>query len=114
MEKERNSKNKISERELRRRKALKKRKASSKTSAKRRKNSGYRKIQLCYNLIFIIALLFIIIFGSMHVFTKKKALRKEGIDYYNKGEYEAAIESFDKALKCKQWFSDSVNVDIEM
>ncbi len=114
MEKGRNSKNKISERELRRRKALKKRKASLKASAKRRKNSGYRKIQLCYNLIFIIALLFIIIFGSMHVFTKKKSLRKEGIDYYNKGEYEAAIESFDKALKCKQWFSDSVNVDIEM
>ncbi len=110
MERERTNRNKISEQELRRRKAIKKRKALK----KKKKSAGYRRLQLCYNLIFILALLFLIIFGSLHVFTKKKTLRKEGIEYYNKGEYEAAIESFDKALKCKQWFSDSVNVDIEM
>lgn len=80
----------------------------SKTSKK------YRKIKLYYNIIFAVIIVFMVIYGALHVFTKKKAFRNDGLKYYEKGEYEAAIESFNKALSINQWFSESVDVDIEM
>lgn len=56
----------------------------------------------------------VVIIGIFHVFTDKKEYRDKGIEQYNRGNYQEAVSYFDKALKCKQWFSDSVNVDIEL
>ena len=87
---------------------------NSSYKSRKKKNLKYRKIKLFYNIVFVAIVLFVIIYGALHIFTKKKSYRNEGLDYYNKGEYEAAIESFNKALNCKQWFSEEVDVDIMM
>ena len=91
-------------------------KADNKKSARKKRSTSkkYRKLKIYYNLIFAVIVIFIVIYGSLHVFTKKKTFRNEGLDYFDKGEYEAAIECFNKALSINQWFSDSVDVDIEM
>lgn len=88
--------------------------STKKNKAKAKYSKKYRKIKLYYNLIFCVLLAVVLIYGILHVFTKKSTYRDEGIKYYESGEYEAAIESFNKALKCKQWFSESVDVDIEL
>ncbi|MBQ9234221.1 MAG: hypothetical protein IJ167_09335, partial [Lachnospiraceae bacterium] len=85
-----------------------------KNSGIRKKRVKYRKIKLYYNIIFALIVLAVIIYGALHIFTKKKAFRNEGLDYFNSGEYDAAIESFNSALKCNQWFSEKIDVDIEM
>ncbi len=91
-----------------------KKKTKEKSKNRNKKNRAYRKFKIYYNLIFGAFVIFILVFGLFHVFTKKKAFRNEGIKQFENGEYEAAIESFNSALKCNQWFSDNVNVDIEM
>ncbi len=83
-------------------------------SYRKKKNARYRRIKFYYNLIFTLIVIFVVIYGAFHIFTKKKSYRNDGLDYYNKGEYEAAIESFNKALNCNQWFSDAVDIDILM
>lgn len=89
-------------------------KNNSSYSMRKKRNNRYRKIKLYYNLVFIVIVLFVVIYGALHIFTKKKTYRKEGLDYYNKGEYEASIESFNKALSINQWFAEEIDVDIMM
>ncbi len=88
-------------------------KKESKRRIKRRSKS-YRRAMIYVNLFFVCFIIFFFIFGAVHTFTNKKNYRKDGIEYYKLEEYEAAIESFDRALACNQWFSSKMNVDIEL
>ena len=81
---------------------------------KKGRNKTYNKLRTIYNLIFVLFILLVLIYGVLHVFTDKKEYRNAGIEKFNNGDYEAAIEDFDNALKCNQWFSESLDVDIEM
>ncbi len=78
----------------------------------RRRSKGYRRAMIAVNVTFIVIIILTLVFGCILSFTKKKMYRDNGIEYYNIGEYEAAIEEFDKALDCKQIFSDKIDVDI--
>ncbi len=86
-------------------------KRESKRRLKRR-SKGYRRAMMCINIIFIITISVFAIYGFMHTFTKKKEYRDKGLDAYNSGEYDKAVNYFDKAYKCDQWFSDRLDVDI--
>lgn len=78
----------------------------------RRRSKGYRRAMIAINVTFIVIIILTLVLGCIFSFTKKKTYRDNGIEYYNAGEYEAAIEEFDKALDCKQIFSDKIDVDI--
>lgn len=80
--------------------------------SKRRK--AYRQTMMIVNLSVVLLTVTLVIIGLFHIFTNKKEYRDIGIELYEQGRYEEAIGYFDKALKCNQWFSDSVNVDIEL
>jgi len=66
------------------------------------------------NLSFFVIIIVVAIVGVFHTFTNKRDYRDKGVSYYEQGDYENAIQSFDKALRCKQWFSGKLNVDIEL
>lgn len=85
-------------------------KSESKKRIIRRKIN--RKISLISNIIFFVAVIITLVVGGLHLFTKKKEYRALALEQYNSENYNDAIQNFDKALKCNQWFSDSVNVDI--
>ena len=87
---------------------------AKKNIRKKSSTRAYRKIKIYYNLVFGAFILLAVIYGFLHTFTHKKDYRARGIEHFNNGEYEAAIEDFDNALNCNQWFSETVNVDIEM
>ncbi len=78
----------------------------------RRKKKAIRKALHVLNIALFILVVIITFVGVFHIFTPKKAYRNKGVDSFNAGEYEAAIEHFDKALGYNQWFSDKLNVDI--
>lgn len=87
---------------------------SKKESKKRlkRRSKSYRLAMMITNIVFVILIIFIGIYGALHTFTKKKEYRNKGVDEYKAGQYEKAIEFFDKALAEKQWFSDKLDADI--
>lgn len=78
------------------------------------KNNLYRKIQIILNCTLLLTTVTFIILGFIYSFSDKKEYRNKGIEAYNQNNYSEAIEYFDKALQCKQWFSDSVDVDIQL
>lgn len=89
----------------------------SKRESKRRRNRRrkiYRQTMMAINITFVAVSALIVVLSLFYMFTNKKKYRNEGIELYNQGKYEEAIDRFDKALECKQWFSGSVNVDIEL
>ncbi len=78
----------------------------------RKRKKAIRKALHILNIsLFVLVVLFTLI-GVFHVFTPKKSFRNKGVEEFNKGNYEKALEHFDKALGYNQWFSDGVNVDI--
>lgn len=89
---------------------------SKRESRKRRtrRSKAYRKAMMIMNLIFIAVMVLFVVIGLFHLFTDKKKYRDAGVELYRQGKYQEAVESFDKALECNQWFSDAVNVDIEL
>ncbi len=78
----------------------------------RRKKKAMRKALHILNIALFILVVIITFVGIFHIFTPKKAYRNKGIECFNAGDYETAIEHFDKALGYNQWFSDKLNVDI--
>lgn len=60
----------------------------------------------------VILLILVSFFAFFHLFTKKGDLRDEGITLYNSSKYEEAIDKFDEALDCKQWFAKNIDVDV--
>ncbi len=79
-----------------------------------KKHYNYRKEVLIFNLVGFSFVIMFAVFGALNIFTGKKALRNEAVEQYKAGNYEEAIDLFDKAIDKKQWFSDSMNVDMEM
>ena len=77
-----------------------------------RRNRGrirrWRKI----HLIALIAILVVSAVIISNLFSDKKKIRRQGVDAYEAGQYQEAIAYFDEAYAKKQWFSDSVDVDI--
>lgn len=65
---------------------------------------------IAISLICVICLGFMIEFKQSH--SAKETLREEGIRYYRMGKYDAATDSFTKALSQKEWFSDHMDQDI--
>ena len=86
-------------------------KRESKMRLKRR-SKAYRKAMIVINVAFLAVIIFFGIYGALHTFTNKNKYREEGIEAYKAGEYEQAIEAFDKALDSNQWFSKKVDADI--
>lgn len=80
----------------------------------KRRSKTYRQVGMIINLSFFVIIIVVAIVGAFHTFTNKRDYRDEGVSYYEQGDYENAIQSFDKALKCKQWFAGKLNVDIEL
>ena len=89
---------------------------SNKKNQKRskRRTKAYRQIAMYVNLFFLAAIVIFVITGALHIFTHKRDYRDEGVALYEQGQYADAIEAFDKALDCKQWFAGKLNVDIEL
>lgn len=85
---------------------------TGKRKRSRRRSRAYRQAGMIINLSFFIIIILFTIIGAFHVFTHKRSYRNEGVELYNKQEYAAAIDKFDKALDCRQWFADKLNVDI--
>lgn len=77
-----------------------------------KKRKAMRQALFFVNITLFVMAVIITLVGVFHIFTPKKSYRNKGIDCFNKGEYEAAIEHFDKALGYNQWFADKVDVDI--
>ncbi len=80
----------------------------------KRRSKTYRQIGMIINLSFFVIIIVVAIVGAFHTFTNKRDYRDKGVSYYEQGDYENAIQLFDKALRCKQWFSGKLNVDIEL
>ena len=89
---------------------------SKKESKKRRKrrSKAYRQAAIIINLILFALTIIFIITGFLHVFTHKRDYRDDGVALYEQGNYVEAVESFDRALSCKQWFAEDLNIDIEL
>ena len=85
---------------------------SKAAKSKAAKSKKLRRYSLMYNVIFILFVLLLLVYGCFRVFTDKKSLRNEGIEYFNNAQYDKAIACFDDALDCEQWFSNKVDVDI--
>ncbi len=80
----------------------------------KRRSKTYRQVGMIINLSFFVIIIVVAIVGAFHTFTNKRDYRDKGVSYYEQGDYENAIQSFNKALKCKQWFAGKLNVDIEL
>lgn len=78
----------------------------------KRKKKAIRKALHILNIALFILVVIVTFVGVFHLFTPKKAYRNKGVESFNAGAYEEAIEHFDKALGYNQWFSDKLNVDI--
>lgn len=87
---------------------------NTKKIRRRKRTKAYRNTSMIINVIFICFIVIFAFIGGKHVFTDKKKLREQGISLYNNANYVEALVKFQKALGEDQWFSDEVNVDIEM
>lgn len=77
----------------------------------RRRREQKRRIRRFYQIsLGIMVLVFIVIF--VHLFSHKKSIRKEAVSLYESGNYQDALDKFQEAYAEKQWFSDSINIDI--
>lgn len=88
-------------------------KRESKQRRKRRRRI-YRQIMYYVNILFVLAIIIFAVTAVRHTFTPKKDYYEMGMTLYEQGVYDAAIEQFDNALGCKQWFAGDLNVDIMM
>lgn len=78
----------------------------------KKRKKAIRKALHFLNIGLFILVVILTFVGVFHIFTPKKSYRNKGVECFNAGEYETAIEHFDKALDYNQWFSDKLNVDI--
>lgn len=78
--------------------------------ARRRREMKRRLRRFHLIMLGIIGIVFIVI--CFHIFSSKKRTRKDAVDLYKAGNYEQALDKFKEAYAEKQWFSDSIDVDI--
>lgn len=72
-----------------------------------------RKRRIChFHLICLGVMLLAFIIVCVNIFSHKKSIRKEAVSLYEAGNYQEALDKFKEAYAEKQWFSDSINVDI--
>ena len=77
----------------------------------RRRRERKRRIRR-FHLICLGVMLLAFIIVCVNIFSHKKSIRKEAVSLYEAGNYQEALDKFKKAYAEKQWFSDSINVDI--
>lgn len=65
-----------------------------------------------FHLICLGVMLLAFIIVCVNIFSHKKSIRKEAVSLYEAGNYQEALDKFKEAYAEKQWFSDSINVDI--
>lgn len=79
----------------------------------RRRRERKRRIRR-FHLICLGVMLLAFIIVCVNIFSHKKSIRKEAVSLYEAGNYQDALDKFKEAYAEKQWFSDSINVDILM
>lgn len=79
-----------------------------------RRRRIYRQIVQFANIFLVLAIVIFAVAAVRHTFTHKKDYYRAGMESYEQGAYSEAIEQFDKALDCKQWFAGEFNVNIMM
>lgn len=79
-----------------------------------KKHADYRKQVLLFNIFGFVFVILFAGFGAINIFTNKKKLRNQAVEQYKAGNYQEAIDMFDIAIDKKQWFSDRMNIDMEM
>lgn len=77
----------------------------------RRRRERKRRIRR-FHLICLGVMLLAFIIVCVNIFSHKKSIRKEAVSLYEAGNYQEALDKFKEAYADKQWFSDSINVDI--
>lgn len=77
----------------------------------RRRRERKRRIRR-FHLICLGVMLLAFIIVCVNIFSHKKSIRKEAVSLYEVGNYQEALDKFKEAYAEKQWFSDSINVDI--
>lgn len=77
----------------------------------RRRRERKRRIRR-FHLICLGVMLLAFIIVCVNIFSHKKSIRKEAVFLYEAGNYQEALDKFKEAYAEKQWFSDSINVDI--
>lgn len=78
--------------------------------ARRRRERKRRSRRFHLICLGVMLLAFIIV--CVNIFSHKKSIRKEAVSLYEAGNYQEALDKFKEAYAEKQWFSDSINVDI--
>ncbi len=82
-----------------------------------RKRSSRKKLNLAimlFNCVFFVALGLFFLYGLFNIMSPKKSIRNAGLKEFEAGNYEEALKKFDEALAEKQWFSDKIDVDLEL
>lgn len=79
----------------------------------RRRREQKRRIRRFHQIALGIMLV-VFVFVCFQIFSDKKKLRNEALRLYEAGSYEEALDKFQEAYEEKQWFADSINVDILM
>lgn len=79
----------------------------------RRRRERKRRIRR-FHLICLGVMLLAFIIVCVNIFSHKKSIRKEAVSLYEAGNYQEALDKFKEAYAEKQWFSDSINVDIQL
>ncbi len=77
----------------------------------RRRRERKRRIRR-FHLICLGVMLLAFSIVCVNIFSHKKSIRKEAVSLYEAGNYQEALDKFKEAYAEKQWFSDSINVDI--
>ena len=77
----------------------------------RRRRERKRRIRR-FHLICLGVMLLAFIIVCVNIFSHKKSIRKEAVSLYEAGNYQEALDKFKEHYAEKQWFSDSINVDI--
>lgn len=77
----------------------------------RRRRERKRRIRR-FHLICLGVMLLAFIIVCVNIFSHKKSIRKEAVSLYEAGNYQESLDKFKEAYAEKQWFSDSINVDI--
>mgnify|MGYP003213099853 FL=1 len=77
----------------------------------RRRRERKRRIRR-FHLICLGVMLLAFIIVCVNIFSHKKSIRKEAVSLYEAENYQEALDKFKEAYAEKQWFSDSINVDI--
>lgn len=67
-----------------------------------------------FHLICLGVMLLAFVIFCVNIFSHKKSIRKEAVSLYEAGNYQEALDRFKEAYAEKQWFSDSIDVDILM